>query len=535
MRCSVLGWFGLAGMLFSCSAAVGQEKSLPKAVYIDKCKGAWAGQMIGVCYGAPYEFRAVGNTIEGPLHEWKPEMVEGAIGQDDCYVEMTFLMTLEKYGLDITYEQAGREFADSKYGLAHANHHGRENCRHGIMPPWSGHPLYNRHADDIDFQIEADLFGIICPGLPRESNRLGNVFGHVMNYGDGVYGGLFVAGMYAAAYFENHDVEKVVRAGLACIPSESRYAQCIEDVLRAYRRNPKDWRATWRLIEDRWNDDEDCEQGSALSIDAHLNGAYVAIGLLYGEGDFFKTMEIATRCGQDADCNASSAAGILGCMIGYDAIDAEYTKGIAKIADTKFSYTDYSFNSLIPACQRMSEKIIQRAAGSVSGDNYNIPLQTPQAAPLEQWTNQQVQLENGIQAHHVQWWNPAWHVLVCGHSMCPGFFSEHHGRKNVLQLHSVSLTEPTILAAYLKVPDRPAVNLSIDVSSSQGGANRMKVYADNKLLKEVDVETDGKFVTETVDLSAYAGRTIEVRIEAVAKHRLGEYIVFDKIAIKTAS
>ncbi len=555
MRRSELWQSGLAGMLLLCGAAVGQEKPLPKAdqtgmrtpltspswqekirlskeVYIDKCKGAWAGQMIGVVFGAPYEFRAVGNTIEEPLHDWKPEMVEGTIGQDDLYVEMNFLMALEKHGLDITFEQAGREFADTKFDLAHANHHGRENCRQGIMPPWSGHPMYNRHADDIDFQIEADMFGIICPGLPRESNRLGWVFGHIMNYGDGVYGGLFVAGMYAAAYFENSNIEKVVQAGLACIPPESRYARCIEDVLRGYRRNPKDWRATWRLIEERWNDDQDCEQGSALSIDAHINGAYIAIGLLYGEGDFFKTIEISTRCGQDADCNPSSAAGILGCMIGYNAIGEKYTGGIAKIADTPFAHADYSFNTLIPACQQMTERIILRAGGCITNDAYWIPQQLPLAARLEQWTNQQVELQNGIQPHHVQWWNPAWHVIRCGHSMCPGYYPKYHGRERVISLHSVSLAEPVVLVSTQHVPDKPAAELSIDVSSSKGGANRMKVFADNKLLKEVDVETDGKFVTETVDLSAYAGRTIEVRIEAVAKHRLGEYIVFDKIAIK---
>ena len=39
---------------------------LSKATFIDKCKGAWAGQMIGVCYGAPYEFRSNGS----PIMQW---------------------------------------------------------------------------------------------------------------------------------------------------------------------------------------------------------------------------------------------------------------------------------------------------------------------------------------------------------------------------------------------------------------------------------------------------------------------------------
>ena len=56
----------------------------------------------------------------------------------------------------------------------------------------SGHPKYNLHADDIDFQIEADFIGIMCPGLPQASNKYCDRVGRVMNYGDGLYGGMFV-------------------------------------------------------------------------------------------------------------------------------------------------------------------------------------------------------------------------------------------------------------------------------------------------------------------------------------------------------
>ncbi|NIO87800.1 MAG: ADP-ribosylglycohydrolase family protein, partial [Candidatus Aminicenantes bacterium] len=118
-------------------------------------------------------------------------------GQDDIYVEMTFLRTLEKYGFDVSIRQAGIDFANSKYMLWHANKAGRDNLRAGIAPPWSGHPHFNHHADDIDYQIEADYAGLISPGLLQSCVDLGEIFGRLMNYGDGLYGGQFVAGMYA--------------------------------------------------------------------------------------------------------------------------------------------------------------------------------------------------------------------------------------------------------------------------------------------------------------------------------------------------
>lgn len=378
-----------AAIIVSSIAAHADTVTLSRERYLDKLRGAWAGQMIGVCYGAPYEFQSNGKPITEDLQPWTPERVEGAIDQDDLYVEMTFLQTLEKYGLGVTPEQAGRDFGDSQYELWHANRRGRDNIRAGIMPPMSGHPSVNSHADDIDFQIEADLFGILCPGLPQTSNQLCDVFGHIMNYGDGVYGGMFVAGMYAAAYFEDHDVHKVLEAGLACIPDESLYEQCIRDVIRFHRRHPRNWLAAWRKLEAKWQDDIDCSPGNSFNIDAKINGAYIAMGLLYGEGDFLRTMEISTRCGQDADCNPASAAGVLGCMKGFNALGKEYTGGIAKIAQTPFSYTNYSFESLIPVCETMTRAIIEAAGGKAGEQEFQIKVQAPQPPDtFEQWVRQ---------------------------------------------------------------------------------------------------------------------------------------------------
>jgi len=377
-------------LLWGCAANV-KPAELTLTQYQEKAKGAWAGQMIGVSYGSVYEFKARGTTIEGPLREWQPEFVSNAIGQDDVYVEMTFLKALEDHGLDITDEEAGQAFADSKYNLWHANNSGRENCRNGIMPPASGHPDNNPHADDIDFQIEADLFGIITPGMPQACNRLCDRFGHVMNYGDGVYGGMFVAGMYAAAFFEE-DIEKVVQAGLACIPAESKYAQLIADIIAAHEADPDDWLACWQLLEDKWAPYDLCPggRGDPLNIDAKLNGGYIAIGLLYGDGDFEKTLEITTRCGQDADCNPSNSGGVLGTILGYDGIPEQFTSGIAEIADRNFSFTEYNFGTLTEACTRVARQIVEANGGTIKeaeeGEVWQIKPQKPEAPEkLEQW------------------------------------------------------------------------------------------------------------------------------------------------------
>ena len=128
------------------------------------------------------------------------------MGEDDLYVQMSFMMTMDEFGMDASAEKFGQAFADAGYMLFHANRKARKNIWDGIMPPQSGHPDYSLHADDIDFQIEADYIGFMCPGMPQTSNEICDKIGHIMNYGDGVYGGMLVSALYAAAYFES-DIE----------------------------------------------------------------------------------------------------------------------------------------------------------------------------------------------------------------------------------------------------------------------------------------------------------------------------------------
>jgi len=510
----VIRLFAALLVMTLCIAASGQTLRLTKERYVDKCRGAWAGQMIGVCFGAPYEFKSNGKPITEPLKPWTAERIRGAIGQDDCYVEMTFLKGIEEHGLDVTFAQAGKAFADTQYDLWHANFYGRENVRRGIMPPKSGNPEFNRHADDIDFQIEADLFGILCPGLPQESNRLCNIFGHIMNYGDGVYGGMFIAGMYAAAYFEDQDVGKVVQAGLACIPEASQYHQCIADVVRWHSEHPDDWLSAWNAIERKWQDDVDCQPGNPFNIDAKLNGAYVVTGLLYGGGNLQKTVEIATRCGQDSDCNPSNAAGVLCCMKGFSALAAEWTSGIAAIENTNFSHTNYSFKTLIPTCQEIAEAIMRRAGGEVTADAYVIPVQEPKPLePLEQWTNQAALLAEPITQSEMGLWNPVWKVLACGHDMDPGIRRKEYGRTNVLVLHPVDREKPAVITADLPVPATGHPQLSVVVTSDRKGDFLLKVFVQDKPVKETVVNGHGEWATITVDMAPYAGKTVPARIE----------------------
>ena len=355
-------------------------RKISRAALVDKIRGAWAAQMIGVSYGAPVEFKFNAKMIEV---DFKPAELSNAIDQDDLYVEMTFAHVMDTIGLDAKTEDYGAAFKDSKYRLWHANAAARRNLNRGIKAPMSGEPKYNLHSDDIDFQIEADFIGVMCPGLPQVSNKYCDRVGRVMNYGDGLYGGMFVAGMYTAAFFED-DPRKVVEAGLACIPAESPYAKLVADVL-TWSKDEPGWKKVWQKIEHKWDKDDCCPDGvhRPFNIDAKLNGGYVAMGLLYGDRDWHKTMDVATRCGQDADCNPATALGILGAMRGYDELPQQYKDELAKLADKKFSYTEYSFNEIVKSTEKRALEVISQAGGKVGESEITIPDQSPKAPKLE--------------------------------------------------------------------------------------------------------------------------------------------------------
>jgi hypothetical protein len=408
------GVFTAAGEQKSGKGPAAAKRSLTLAELEDKVRGGWAGQMIGVTYGAPTEFRFQGKINESP-RVWKPEELAGALDQDDLYVEMTFADVMDRLGLEATTAQYGEAFRDSKYRLWHANLAARRLLRRGVKAPLSGHPDFNLHANDIDFQIESDFIGLMCPGLPRAAERYADRVGHVMNYGDGVYGGIFVGAMYSAAFFEK-DPRKVVEAGVAALPAASVYAETIRDVLK-WSAEDADWKRTWQLLEDRWDKDDPCPDGALrpFNIDAALNGAYIALGLLYGNGDFEKTMEVAMRAGQDSDCNPSSAAGVLGVMLGYQGIPAQWTQPLAAIAEEKFSYTNYSFNSIVKSTIARAKLVVKKEGGSVDAKGLVVPAQKPMPLKLEQFAPGKVVERLALDDARWKWQGP-WEKVAEGQS-----------------------------------------------------------------------------------------------------------------------
>jgi ADP-ribosylglycohydrolase len=360
------------------------EFPLTKNDLMDKIMGGWAGQVIGCTYGGPTEFRFRGTMIQDytPI-EWDDTRMEwfyiNAPGlYDDIYMDLTFVDVIDKEGIDAPASSHANAFANADYFLWHANQSARYNILQGIAPPGSGYWENNPHADDIDFQIEADFAGLMSPGMVNPASEICDRVGHIMNYGDGWYGGVYVAAMYSLAFYTD-DVKMIVSEALKSIPAESEFYQCIDDVIKWYYQYPDDWKRNWFETEKKWSSDVGCPGGvfTAFNIDAKINAAYIVIGLLYGEGDFGKTVEISTRCGQDSDCNPASSGGILGTVLGYSNIPEHWKQGIDKVEDMDFKYTTISLNDAYEMSHRHAVEMIKQNGGKEEGDDLTIVMEEP--------------------------------------------------------------------------------------------------------------------------------------------------------------
>lgn len=517
----------------------GEERTLSLEDFRSKMKAGWIGQMAGVGLGAPTEFRWNGEIIpEDAMPRWEPGRIN-QFSQDDLYVEMTFLRTLEVYGWDVSIRQAGIDFANTGYILWHANSAGRALLREGIAPPDSGHPRFNPHADDIDYQIEADFSGLIAPGMPQVPVDLGEVFGRLMNYGDGVYGGQFIGAMYAAAFFET-DPEAIVEAGMRAIPEGSQYFECVADTLRWFRENPEDWTATWRKLQEKYDEDPDYRRFScfsldnALNIDAKLNGAYVVMGLLYGGGDPERTLEISTRCGQDSDCNPSSAAGILFTALGMDGIPEKYHAALEM--DRRFYSTPYTFAGLLDVCERLARQAVRRTGGAVVGkgtanERWVIPTAPVKSSALEQsWDPGPIagavfsdaelrQIRYPSIQGAVDRLMPGFVVGDFNLDWGPGLYSDIFGPEPVLHTWQEDGGAPITMTRRVQLPPEGPLALVLDAGRVPWNIlkSEIEVAVDGRVLKRLaftpDNAPDGVRATR-VDLAAFAGREVLLQLRS---------------------
>lgn len=310
-----------------------------KHEYLEKIYAGWLAKIIGVRIGAPIEgwtYEKIKN-VYGELNGYVMDLKKYFAADDDSNGPLFFIRALEDGigGFDLTAQAVGEallNYAPYEHGFfwwggygVSTEHTAYLNLRNGIKAPESGSTALNGHAvaEQIGGQIFIDSWGLVTPGNPDLAAKYAGMAASVSHDGNGVYGGIFVAVCISYA-FDETNICNIIEKGLSYIPADSEYTRVVRAVMAYYDEHPDNWRDCFAYIYDNFGYDK--YPGSCHIIP---NTAVMILSLLYGEGDFARTLDICNMCGWDTDCNVGNIATIMGVVCGLEAIDQDqYRKQI---------------------------------------------------------------------------------------------------------------------------------------------------------------------------------------------------------------
>jgi hypothetical protein len=358
--------------------------SLTDADLEDRVYGAWTGRCVGCLLGKPVEgwrrdrmWGYLKDLGRWPLSDFfrydiaTPEVrekyslrdassgvkfvdfVDAMPEDDDTNYTTTGLAILKRHGPDFTPADVAN-FWLSDIPILHTCTAERVAYRNFclLVPPPASASFRNPYREWIGAQIRADFWGYAAPGNPELAAEFAWRDACVSHVKNGIYGEMWVAAMTAAA-FVTQDIPTIIHAGLAQIPAKCRLADAIESVLEWHEIEIDYDTASYRVHE-LWKEERAHDWCHTIS-----NAMIVAIGLLWGEHDYAKSICRAVQCCFDTDCNGATVGSILGILHGRKALPAKWTDVINDTLHT--GVTGYHTVKLSDIT-RDSLKVIERVA-----------------------------------------------------------------------------------------------------------------------------------------------------------------------------
>lgn len=291
--------------------------------YEERVYAGVLGKLIGVYLGRPFEswsYDAISRRW-GEIRDYvhADQNVPLIVTDDDITGTFTFVRALLDHGVkpDLSAREIGQSWlnyiAEGRHILwwggmgSSTEHTAYLRMASGIEAPRSGSIAVNgvAVAEEIGAQIFIDGWAMVAPGNPELAVRLAREAASVSHDGEAVHGAVVIAAMESLAFVEP-DIDTLLDRALGFIPPDCRIARLIADLRRWHRETP-DWRAARELLVEHHGYHKFRTGCPMVS-----NHGVIILALLYGAGDFDRSMMIVNTCGYDTDCNS----GNLGCLLG---------------------------------------------------------------------------------------------------------------------------------------------------------------------------------------------------------------------------
>ena len=280
--------------------------------YRDKVYACWLGKNIGGTMGGPFEGKreildVKGFTTAGGV----------PLPNDDLDLQLVWLHAMEQIGpLAINCKTLGEFWLSfipphwNEYGI------GKTNMKRGLLPPLSG-DYQNDWQHSNGAWIRTEVWASMTPACPALAAKYAVEDAKVDHgAGEGTFAAAFVAAMQSAAFVVG-DLRRCIEIGLGTVPADCRLADSVRFTMECYDQGIPAME-TRNLIQQR-----NADIGTGW-FEAPSNVSYAVLGLLYGEGDFKKSMITAINCGDDTDCTAATVGATLGILGGTAAIPDDW-------------------------------------------------------------------------------------------------------------------------------------------------------------------------------------------------------------------
>jgi ADP-ribosylglycohydrolase len=283
----------------------------------DRIYACWLGKNIGGTLGMPFEGKTEINNISFYTN-LKPNEPSA---NDDLDLQILWLKAMEENEGHVNAYTLGKYWL--KYVPVDWNEYGvgKKNMKLGIMPPLSGEYNNSKWKTSNGAWIRSEIWACLAPGNPMLAAKFAWEDACVDHgVAEGTIAEIFTASLESAAFIEQ-DRDKLIAFALSMIPEKSETAVAIRRAVEA-RKAGKDWQTAReeviKVTEDLgW-------------FQAPRNVGFTMIGLLWGEGDFGKSICIAVNCGDDTDCTGATLGSILGLIGGTKAIPAKWREPIGE-------------------------------------------------------------------------------------------------------------------------------------------------------------------------------------------------------------
>lgn len=346
----------------------------------DKIRGGLLGQIIGNLNGLEHEMKYIDDP--GNVTEFVPSLPEGAWTDDDTDFEWVYILEMQRRNqILLSYDRIAQLWKERiNRRIWCSNHYARYLMDLGIDPPLTGNFILNPWADfNISGQFLCETFALLAPAMPQTASTIALNYTRVAIDLEPAQSTQLFSSMIAAA-FRTDEIDAIVEAGYQALDPQSRLRRIVDD-MRAWRAQyPNDWRTVRQLAKQAYLQDE----GRMRDRNGYeLNTSSVIAALLYGQGDFCKTLTHAFNFGWDADNIAATAGTVVGVMKGYRWMLSQGWPIVDRYKNTTRDHMpmDETITSFADRLIDLCETVILENGGSRSLRGtmpvYTIPVQSP--------------------------------------------------------------------------------------------------------------------------------------------------------------